>query len=117
MTGRRPEATAVLSVPGHAAARADRAADYVLVTDEQGWHDAVAAGLDPVATHLRFSVTDRRSDAAARLGRLVMPWRWRRTVLNTRIGVVYWRRGAPLAPRLGALLAGSRLVRLTHDPS
>ncbi|ARU53021.1 hypothetical protein JOE63_002265 [Cellulosimicrobium cellulans] len=112
MTRGRPEATAVLAVPGRAVADSDRAADFVLVIDERQWHEAARAGLDPVATHLRFSVTDRRSDSAARLGRFVMPWRWRRTILNSGIGVVYWRRGAPLAPRVGALLAGSRVVRL-----
>lgn len=112
MTRGRPEATAVLDGLGRTVADCDPVADFVLVTDERAWHEAARAGLDPVATHLRFSVTDRRSDAAARLGRFVMPWRWRRTILNAGIGVVYWRRGAPLAPRLGALLAGSRVVRL-----
>lgn len=85
--------------------------DYVLVVRESDWRVVADAGRDPVTTHLRFSVTDARSDVAASLGRIVMPWRWRRTILNTGIGVVHRQQGAPLAPVLGALLAGARVRR------
>ncbi len=85
--------------------------DYVLVVREPDWWVVADAGRDPVTTHLRFSVTDARSDVAASLGRVVMPWRWRRTILNSGIGEVRRQRGAPLAPLLGALLAGARVRR------
>jgi len=88
-----------------------RDSDFVLVTHEADWRRAAEAGLDPVITHVRFSVTDARSDLAARLGAIVMPWRWRRTILNTGIGVVRYVPGAPVSPVVGALLAGSRVVR------
>lgn len=115
MRAARGEATAVLP----ARVTTDRlarlpATDYVLVASESDWRVAARAGLDPVTTHVRFSVTDARSDVAARLGRLVMPWRWRRTILNTGIGLVHSEPGAPFAPVLGALLAGAR-VRRSRD--
>ncbi|WP_069385814.1 hypothetical protein [Cellulosimicrobium cellulans] len=106
------DATAVLPAPGTGLDPARLpATDYVLVTSEADWLAVDRAGLAPVATHVRFSVTDARSDVAARLGRLVMPWRWRRTILNTGIREVRYGPGAPAAPLLGALLAGSRVVR------
>lgn len=111
MRALRGEATAVLLSPDEHVPRRSTGTDFVLVTSEAGWRSVAEAGLDPVTTHVRFSVTDARSDLAARLGGLVMPWRWRRTILNTGIGVVYLEHGAPLAPLLGALLAGARVRR------
>jgi hypothetical protein len=85
-------------------------AQYYLVETFEQWQSVADAGLDPIITHLRFS-TDPRSDLAARLGRMIMPWRWRRTILNAGIVEVRYTRGAPVSPIVGAMLAGVRLVR------
>ncbi|MBD5785282.1 hypothetical protein IF650_03730 [Cellulosimicrobium terreum] len=109
---RRPGATALLLVPGRAVEpQLDPSFDFVLVTDEDAWQDVATAGLDPIITHVRFSVTDPRSRAAARLGRAIMPWRWRRNLLNAGIATVHYSAGAPWAPLIGARLAGIRLTR------
>ena len=111
MRAERDGATAVLPATVTSDVVRLSRADYVLVTREADWCAVAGAGLDPVTAHLRFSVTDARSEAAARLGPVVMPWRWRRTILNTGIREVYREPGAPLAPVLGALLAGARVRR------
>jgi hypothetical protein len=67
-------------------------------------------GLDVALVPRRFSVTDSKADARARLGRLIMPWRWRRLLLNegvTRLAVPVGLWPAPII--LGALLAGVRV--------
>lgn len=81
--------------------------DYVLVSNTADWDAVVEAGLDPVTTHVRFSLTDPRSNLPARLGRLIMPWRWRRTILNAGIRELRCTWRAPLAPAVGAVLAGA----------
>jgi hypothetical protein len=81
-----------------------------LVTRADHFERLEELGLDVALVPRRFSVTDSRADRRARLGRLIMPWRWRRLLLNegvTRLSapIGFW----PLPIMVGALMAGVRV--------
>lgn len=78
-------------------------AECVLVAIESDLEAAAQACLDPWRAHKRFSVTDPRSNPAAPHGLLVIPWGWRRTVLNA---------GTRELTSVGALIARARVRAL-----
>ena len=117
----RPEADSDLvavAIPGvvdelelRRSLRPDEWADLVvLVSTETAYSSAVGLGLSPILIPLRFSLTDRRAEHAARLGGLIMPWRWRRVFLNEGIVLLYVPqiRGT-LHICLGAVLSGVKI--------
>jgi hypothetical protein len=88
----------------------DPAGWLYLVTASEDFERLERLGCDVALMPLRFSVTDARAAWRARLGRLIMPWRWRRLLLNegvTRIRAP--RRPSSVPVVLGALLAGARV--------
>lgn len=79
--------------------------DFVLVFNEEQYRDVLAGSGQPILITRDFSVTDRRGKLRLRLGRIIEPWRLRRTLLNegvTRLTIVPGP-GA-LAHRIAAVL-------------
>ncbi|GAA4166167.1 hypothetical protein GCM10022286_30390 [Gryllotalpicola daejeonensis] len=94
------------------------AADFVLVSHQDQYRQAVKAGAQPILVTRSFSVTDSRGRARLLLGALIGPWRWRRVLLNEGIGslAIAGDGGLPsvrgaLGFRIAALLAGIAVVR------
>lgn len=56
--------------------------DFVLVFNADQYLQVLAADGQPILITRDFSVTDRRGKLRLRLGRLIEPWRLRRTLLN-----------------------------------
>ena len=79
--------------------------DFVLVFNADQYRDVLADSGQPILITRDFSVTDRRGKLRLRLGRIIEPWRLRRTLLNegvTRLTIVPGP-GA-LAHRIAAVL-------------
>ena len=65
--------------------------DFVLVFNADQYQDVLRESGQPILITRDFSVTDRRGKLRLRLGRLIEPWRLRRTLLNegvTRLTIV-----------------------------
>lgn len=65
--------------------------DFVLVFNADQYRMVLAASGQPILITRDFSVTDRRGKLRLRLGRIIEPWRLRRTLLNegvTRLTIV-----------------------------
>ena len=89
--------------------------DFVLVQSEVQYRAVVGETGQPILITRDFSVTDRRGKLRLRLGKLIEPWRWRRTLLNEGISTVYLADKRGLAPvRIAARLAK---VRVATRPS
>jgi hypothetical protein len=80
----------------------------VLVRTRDQYEDVLALGGQPVIIHRQFSVTDARGSLRLRLGALLEPWRWRRTLLNEGVSDLVVSRGGRrstfvIAARLAAV--------------
>jgi hypothetical protein len=80
----------------------------VLVRTPEQYADVLALGGQPVIIHRQFSVTDSRGSLRLRLGALLEPWRWRRTLLNEGVSDLVVSRGGRrstfvIAARLAAV--------------
>ncbi|TFC05566.1 hypothetical protein E3O42_03170 [Cryobacterium adonitolivorans] len=72
------------SEPGSTAAIGSEVSsfDFVLVFNANQYRQVLEAAGQPILITRDFSVTDRRGKLRLRLGRLIEPWRLRRTLLN-----------------------------------
>lgn len=80
--------------------------DVVLVSSREQYQAVAELGGDPILITRDFSATDRRGKLRLRLGVLLVPWRWRRTLLNEGVGELVVSNGLGstafhLAARLG----------------
>jgi hypothetical protein len=61
----------------------------VLVRAPEQYEAVIRLGGQPVIIHRQFSVTDSRGSLRLRLGALLEPWRWRRTLLNEGVSALH----------------------------
>jgi hypothetical protein len=78
----------------------------VLVRTPEQYEEVIALGGQPVIIHRQFSVTDSRGSLRLRLGSLLEPWRWRRTLLNEGVSQLVVSRGG----RRSVFVAAARLA-------
>jgi hypothetical protein len=79
--------------------------DFVLVFDARQYQLVLQAEGQPILITRDFSVTDRRGKMRLRLGRLLEPWRLRRTLLNEGVTKLTIISGpGAIAYRLAALM-------------
>ncbi|WP_043669140.1 hypothetical protein [Clavibacter michiganensis] len=81
----------------------------VLVRAPEQYDAVIQLGGQPVIIHRQFSVTDSRGSLRLRLGAMLEPWRWRRTLLNEGISALHVPRGA----RRSTFVIAARMARVS----
>ncbi|MCS5735572.1 hypothetical protein [Herbiconiux daphne] len=85
--------------------------DFVLVSTSDQYEYALSVGAQPILITRDFSVTDRRGKLRLRLGKLIEPWRWRRTLLNEGVTeLTVPRAGGSASFRIASRLAKVRVI-------
>lgn len=80
----------------------------VLVRAPEQYEAVIQLGGQPVIIHRQFSVTDSRGSLRLRLGAMLEPWRWRRTLLNEGISALHVSPGG----RRSTFVIAARLARV-----
>jgi hypothetical protein len=84
----------------------------VLVRAPEQYDAVIRLGGQPVIIHRQFSVTDSRGSLRLRLGAVLEPWRWRRTLLNEGVSALHVSPGGHRSTFvIAARLAAVNLLR------